>query len=72
MFGSNVGLDTYHVPATHRIKLPRNLFLQGRAEVVTDNNGKSIKMIGTTQDVTEGRRAEDALRRIEEQLRQVS
>src|SRR5581483_3272641 len=42
----------------------------GLGEVVTDEKGQPIKILGTTQDITEAERAEAALRRSEEQLRQ--
>jgi len=45
--------------------------LYSRGRVVTDEQGAPISIIGTTQDVTELRRAEEALRRSEQLLRQV-
>jgi PAS domain S-box-containing protein len=56
----------------HRALLPDGSIrtMHGLAKMVTDEDGKVIKMIGTTQDITETRRAEEALRRSEEQLRQ--
>lgn len=56
----------------HRVLLPDGTerTMQGRAELVLDQRGQVIKMIGTTQDVTESRQAAEALRRSEEQLRQ--
>ncbi len=44
--------------------------IQGRGEIIKNESGQPVKMIGTVQDVTDTRRAEDALRRSEEQLRQ--
>ncbi len=56
----------------HRALLPDGTirFLHGLGEVVMDDKGKAVKIIGTTQDITEAERAEAALRRSEEQLRQ--
>ncbi|MDB6025232.1 MAG: Blue-light-activated protein [Verrucomicrobiales bacterium] len=56
----------------HRVLLPDGTerIMQGRAEIVLNESGKAIKMIGTTQDVTETRQATEALRRTEEQFRQ--
>jgi signal transduction histidine kinase/ActR/RegA family two-component response regulator len=56
----------------HRALLPDGTirFLHGLGEVVLDEKGRAIRMIGTTQDITEAERAEAALRRSEEQLRQ--
>lgn len=56
----------------HRALLPDGTIrvLHGLGEVVKDERGKPIRIIGTTQDITEAERAETALRRSEEQLRQ--
>src|SRR6185312_9057043 len=56
----------------HRALLPDGTIrvMHGLGEVVMDERGQPIKIIGTTQDVTEADRAEAALRRSEEQLRQ--
>jgi signal transduction histidine kinase len=44
--------------------------MHGMGKVVRDDSGKPVKIIGTTQDITEAKRAEEALRQSEEQLRQ--
>ena len=56
----------------HRALLPDGAvrFLHGLGEVIKDDKGKPVRIIGTTQDITEAERAEQALRRSEEQLRQ--
>lgn len=56
----------------HRVVWPDGTerVMQGRAEVILNGSGQAVKMIGTTQDVTENRQAAEALRRSEEQLRQ--
>ncbi len=56
----------------HRAQLPDGTIrtMHGLGEVVTDEQGKPLRIIGTTQDITEAERAEAALRRSEEQLRQ--
>lgn len=56
----------------HRVILPDGTLriMHGLGEVISDENGKPVKIIGTTQDITKTRAAEDALRRSEEQLRQ--
>jgi PAS domain S-box-containing protein len=56
----------------HRALLPDGTIrvMHGLGEVVTDTKGQPIRIIGTTQDITEAERAEAALRRSEEQLRQ--
>jgi PAS domain S-box-containing protein len=56
----------------HRALLPDGTerVLHGLGEVIVDEHGHPIKVLGTTQDVTEAERAEAALRRSEEQLRQ--
>src|SRR5258707_687168 len=46
------------------------LVLQVRGRVVSDNKNKVSKVIGTAQDITELKKAEEALRRSEEQFLQ--
>jgi transcriptional regulator with GAF, ATPase, and Fis domain len=48
----------------HRIVLPDGEIrtVNERAEVTFDDKGKAIRMIGTVQDITERKKAEDALR----------
>ncbi|HEY1170542.1 MAG TPA: response regulator [Verrucomicrobiae bacterium] len=55
----------------HRVLLPDGVerVIQGRAQTVMEG-GKAIKMFGTVQDITESKRAAEALQRSEEQLRQ--
>ncbi|HEV2694107.1 MAG TPA: ATP-binding protein [Verrucomicrobiae bacterium] len=56
----------------HRALLPDgkiNIIL-GRGELLTDKEGRVIKMFGIVQNVTEAKQSEAALRRSEEQLRQ--
>jgi PAS domain S-box-containing protein len=56
----------------HRVQIPDGTerFLHGLGEVIRNDQGKPIRIIGTVQDVTEARRAAQALQRSEEQLRQ--
>ena len=56
----------------HRVILPDGVerVMQGRGEVQVNAKDEPIKMFGTVQDITEAKRAEEALRRSEEQLRQ--
>src|SRR5436309_885188 len=44
--------------------------MHGRGEVILNDAGQPIKIIGTAQDVTEAKRAEAALRQSEDKLRQ--
>ena len=46
-------------------------FVHVRDEIVRDESGKPIRMFGAVQDITERRRAEEAVRRSEEHLRLV-
>ncbi len=56
----------------HRAVLPDGTerTLQGRGEIAVNERGEPVKMFGTVQDISETIRAEEALRRSEEQLRQ--
>jgi signal transduction histidine kinase/CheY-like chemotaxis protein len=55
-----------------RVVLPDGIerIIQSRGEVGLNKHGEPFKVIGTSQDITETRRAEDALHRSEEKLRQ--
>jgi PAS domain S-box-containing protein len=46
--------------------------VQTRGQVVTDSQGTPLKVFGTTQDVTESKRAEEALRESADRLRHLS
>ena len=63
-----------HQPFTcvHRIVLPDGTerTMQGRGEVEVNESGQPARMFGIVQDITEAKRAEDALNRSQEQLRQ--
>ena len=56
----------------HRIVLPDGIerIMHGRGEIIADNAGQPVKMVGTVLDITETKRAQEALRLSEEQLRQ--
>lgn len=56
----------------HRVVLPdgSQRIMSGRGEIVVNENGKPIKMIGTVQDITDLKQAEQALRRSEDRLLQ--
>jgi PAS domain S-box-containing protein len=56
----------------HRVVLPDGTqrIISGHAEVVVNESGEPIKMIGTAQDVTDLKQTEQALRRSEDRLLQ--
>jgi PAS domain S-box-containing protein len=57
---------------SHRVVLADGSIrhMHGRAEVIRDSQGEAIRIIGTAQDVTKTKQAEEALHRSEEKLRQ--
>jgi len=58
----------------HRIVLPDGTvrIVHEQAEVIFDKDGKSVRMLGTVQDITDLKRAEEELKRSYEQLRNLS
>lgn len=56
----------------HRVVLPDGTerIMQGRGEILVNDQGKPVKMFGIVQDITEAKRAQEALQFSEEQLRQ--
>jgi PAS domain S-box-containing protein len=56
----------------HRVILPDGAerVMQGRGEILVNEQGEPIKMFGIVQDITEAKRAQEALQHSEEQLRQ--
>lgn len=63
----NEGQDYY---IEHRIVRPngRIRWLLEIGDVIRDKNGKAVRMLGTVQDITRRKTAEEALKRHEEQL----
>jgi PAS domain S-box-containing protein len=63
--------ESYHID--HRIVLPSNQIrmVHEHAEVTYDVEGKPIRMLGTVQDVTDTRCAEEAVRTNEQLLRSI-
>jgi len=57
----------------HRIQLPDGSirYVHQRAEVVRDADGTPVRLVGTMQDITERKQAEEALRRSERRFRQL-
>jgi PAS domain S-box-containing protein len=47
-------------------------YIQARGELVFDSEGKPIKMVGTSQDITDRKRADEQLRASREQMRALS
>jgi len=58
----------------HRILRPdrSERIVHERGEVTFDDGGRPIRMIGTVQDITERKRAEELLQRSQEELRRLS
>ncbi|MEO8172813.1 MAG: PAS domain-containing protein [Sediminibacterium sp.] len=44
------------------------LFVQDRAVIIRDDNGKAVRMIGAMQDITERKKSEDAIKRSREKF----
>lgn len=55
----------------YKISLPDggNRIIHDQGEVIKDNNGKPIKMIGTVQDITERRLTEESLRQKDKDIK---
>ena len=63
------GKAEYHIEHEIMRKDGTTFFATEQGSVVRDESGKPIRMYGTTQDITERKRAEDDLRRSEQQFR---
>ena len=46
--------------------------LRGKGQVIADNNGKAVKLVGTCQDITEQKRLEDSLVEKETFIRKIT
>lgn len=58
----------------HRIVRPNKTerILHGKGRVVTDDSGSVVRMLGTSQDITERKKAEEALKRSDERFKTVT
>lgn len=58
----------------HRVVLPNQKIriLEGKGKVVTDSRGNVSRMLGTSQDITERKKADQALYRSDERFRALS
>lgn len=62
------GNDFFHVYRIFHLKTRKVKWISGRGKVVKDPKNESIKMIGTVQDISEQRAAEEKIRRLTDRV----
>ena len=62
------GTDFFHVYRIFHLKTRKVKWISGRGKVIKDSRGISTKMIGTVQDISEQRAAEEKIRRLTDRV----
>lgn len=65
---TRTGEDFFHIYRIYHLKNHKVRWISGRGRVVKDREGKSNKMIGTVQDISEQKVAEDKIRRLSDRI----
>ena len=64
----NTGEDFFHIYRIRHLKTKQVRWISGRGKVIRDSEGLSLKMIGTVQDISEQKVAEDKIRRLSDRI----
>lgn len=65
---SRTGEDFFHIYRINHLKNRKLRWISGRGRVVKDEDGRNAKMIGTVQDISEQKVAEDKIRRLSDRI----
>lgn len=62
------GRDFFHIYRIINLRTQKVKWISGRGKMIQDGMGKSIKMIGTVQDITEQKNAEQKIKRLSDRV----
>lgn len=62
------GENFFHIYRIHHLKTRKLRWISGRGRMVKNDKGEVVKMIGTIQDITEQRLAEDKIKRLSDRI----
>ena len=60
--------DFFQIYRIFHLKTSKLKWISGRGKMISDNQGNVIKMIGTVQDITEQRTAEDKIKKLSDRI----
>ena len=60
--------DFFHIYRINQLKTGKIKWISGRGKIIKDAKGKVIRMIGTVQDITEQKNAEQKIRRLSNRI----
>jgi len=60
--------DFFHIYRIYHLQTGKLKWISGRGKMVIDNDGNVTKMIGTVQDITEQRVAEDKIKKLSDRI----
>ena len=65
---SKTGDDFFHIYRINHLKTKKVRWISGRGKIIYDEYGEPSKMIGTVQDISEQKVAEDKIRRLSDRI----
>lgn len=68
MHSAKTGDDFFHIYRIHHLKTHKLRWISGRGRIVKSKDGGNTKMIGTVQDISEQKVAEDKIRRLSDRI----
>ena len=62
------GKDFFHIYRIYHLITKKIKWISGRGKMIKDERGKVVRMIGTVQDITEQKQAEEKIRRLTDRI----
>ena len=62
------GKDFFHLYRIHHLKTKKLKWISGRGKMIKNEKGQAVRMIGTVQDITEQKHAEEKIKRLTDRV----